>query len=102
MIGLFRLDQVRSDETRIECIQMHKCPCKARSIGCLCHHSSVLSFVPQILTGTADGNVFVWDGGQSLHAKHLVQIEEAHDLAVLALQVAPIVSGEANLSWILY
>ena len=66
-----------------------------RLVGSLCNYSSELSSVPQILTGTADGNVFVWDGGQSLHARHLVQIEEAHDLAVLALQVAPIVSGEA-------
>jgi hypothetical protein len=54
----------------------------------------VVTTVSQILTGTGEGNLFVWDGGQSLHARHLVQFEEAHDLAVLALQFAPVTAGK--------
>ena len=48
----------------------------------------------QIVTGTANGNLFVYDGCNSLHAKHLQQVAEAHDLAVLALRFAPVVEGE--------
>jgi hypothetical protein len=48
----------------------------------------------QLLTGSGDGNLFLWDGVRSLHSKYLVQIEEAHDLAVLALQFAPRCEGE--------
>ena len=47
----------------------------------------------QIITGTGSGNLYVWDGCRSVHAKHLVQVEEAHDLAVLACRFAPYAEG---------
>jgi hypothetical protein len=57
-------------------------------------YTCVITTFSQILTGTGEGNLFVWDGGQSLHTRHLVQFEEAHDLAVLALQFAPVTTGK--------
>ena len=58
-------------------------------------HINHIQFTPQIVTGTETGNLYFWDGIHSFHAKYLVQIEEAHDLAVLSCHFSPCLQGRS-------